>query len=67
MSKGGGSIAEWLANLLTDPLPWVQFPAYRNFSEGKILNVAEVNQQRYFEWLEKVDQTHLLLVPVLCP
>ena len=37
--------------------------ALPNFYRGKIINVAEVNQQRWLEengqWLENVDQTHL--------
>ena len=37
----------------------------RNFFIGKIIDVAEVNQQRWLEesgqWLENVDQTYLVL------
>ena len=36
----------------------------KDFSEEKIVNVAEVNQQRCLEsepWLENVEQTHLVL------
>ena len=37
----------------------------RKFFRGKIINVAQVNQQRCLEesgqWLENVDQTHLVL------
>ena len=42
------------------------------FSDGKIIDIAEVNQWRWLEesgqWLENVDRTHLVLAsgkPVL--
>ena len=49
---GRGSIAQWLAKLIF-------------FLEVNIVNVAEVNQWPCLEesgqWLENVDQTHLIL------
>ena len=57
---GGGSIAQWLAYLLPDPAGLALNPSIpKLLSEEKIVNVAEVNQQRCFEEsgqrLENVD------------
>ena len=45
--------------------PRVRFPALPIFLDGKIIDVAEINQWRWFkekgQWLENVDRTHLVL------
>ena len=54
-----------VAYLLLTQQPRVWFPAYPKKFRGKIRGVAEVNQWRWLEeseqWLENVDQTHLVL------
>ena len=62
-----GSIAQWLAHLLPDPAALGLMPSIPKIcSEGKIVDVAEVNQWRCSEesghWPKNVDQTHLVLV-----
>ena len=46
-------------------MPRVRFPAFLIFFRGNIVDVAEVNQWRRYEengqWLENVDQTHVVL------
>ena len=61
----GGSIAQWLANLLLGLAAPGLIPSIpkKNF-RGKIIDVGEVNQLRWLEesgqWLENVDRTHLV-------
>ena len=62
-----GSIAQWLAHLLPDPAALGLMPSIPKIcSEGKIVDVAEVNQWRCSEesgqWPKNVDQTHPVLV-----
>ena len=62
----GGSITQWLAYLLLDPsTPGLILSAPEFFSEEKTVDVAEIYQRHYFDesgqWLENVDQTHLVL------
>ena len=62
----GGSITQWLAYLLPDPsTPGLILSAPEFFSEEKTVDVAEIYQRHYFDesgqWLENVDQTHLVL------
>ena len=60
------SIAQWLASLLADQTTPGLIPSIpvKNLNE-KIVEVAEVNQQRWLEesgqWLENVDRTRLVL------
>ena len=59
-------MAQWLAYLLTyPPAPGLIPTISKKNSEEKIVDAAEVNQQRCLEeielWLENVDRTHLLL------
>ena len=60
------SIARWSAYLLLDLAAPGSIPSVppKN-SEERLINVAEVNQQRCLEereqWLENVDLTHLVL------
>ena len=62
---GGCMHSTKVAYLLLTHQPWARFPAFPKVSKGKIINVAEVNQQPLLEessqWLEKVDRTHLVL------
>ena len=67
-----GHIAQWLANLFQTQLPRVRFPELVIFSDGKIIDVVEVNHwgllKESGKYHENVDQTHLELVsgkPVL--
>ena len=65
----GSSIAQWLAYLLPDPATPGSIPSIRElFFREKIVNVAEVNQQRCLEYLEEsglgldnIDQSHWLV------
>ena len=62
----GGSIAQWLSYLLLEPAAPGSIPSIpENFSEEKIVNVAEVNLRGSLEengpWIENVDQTNLVL------
>ena len=57
---GGGSIAQWFAYLLPNPVAPIQNPAFPDFFQRKIIvHGAEVNQQRCLDesgqWLENVD------------
>ena len=69
----GGSKAQWLSYLLPDPAATSLIPSIPDiFSEEKIVDVAEAYQRRCLEesgqWLENVDQTHLVVAsgkPVL--
>ena len=59
-----GSKARWLEYLILNPAVLVWIPsALKIFSWERIVNVAEVNQQRCLEesgqWLENVNRTHL--------
>ena len=73
MNVGAVQIAQLLAYLLLGPATsGLIRSAPEFFSEEKIINVAQVNQQRSSEesgqWLENVDRTHLVLAsgkPVL--
>ena len=60
----GGSIAQWLATCFRFLLRPVGFSAFPSFFGGKIINVAQVNQQRWLEeserWPENVDLTYLV-------
>ena len=62
----GGTIALWLEYLLPDPTAPGLIPSIPEFFfRGKMVDAAEVNQRRCIEesgqWLENVDQTHLVL------
>ena len=64
--SSGGSMARWVAYLLPDPAaPGLITSIPEIFSEEKIANVAEINQQPCLEksghWLENTNQTHLVL------
>ena len=59
-TQEGGSIAQWLAYLLSDPATLGLIPCVpENVSKEKIINIAQVNQRLWFEesgqWLENVD------------
>ena len=45
--------------------PWFDSRHYKKISEAKIVDAAEANQKRSLEesrqWLQTVDQTHLVL------
>ena len=61
-----GSIAQWLAYLLADPSAPDLIPSVpKNISDEQIVDVAEINQRLNVresqQWLENVDQTHLVL------
>ena len=62
--KGAAKHNGWHTCLGTQ-LTRVRFPAFLKFFSGKIIDAAEVNQQRWLEesgrWLENVDRTHLVL------
>ena len=63
----GGTIAQWLAYFLPDPAAPAMIPrVHAIFYKEKIVNVAEDYRRRCLEesgqWLENVDQTHLVLV-----
>ena len=58
--------AEYIEYLLPDPAALGSIPSIPAISsEGKIVDVAEVNQQHCLEesgqWLENVDRTHQVL------
>ena len=62
----GSSFAKWLAYLLLDPAALGSIPSLpKQFSEGEIVNVAEVNPWRLLkkseQWLENVGRTHQVL------
>ena len=65
-TKQGDSIVQWSAYLLPDPAVPGSIPSVpQKISDERIVDVAEVNQQCSLEksgqWLENVDQTHLVL------
>ena len=55
--------------MLLTQQPRVRILAFLKIFRGKIIDDAEVNQQRWLEekgqWLENVDRTRLVLKPVL--
>ena len=57
----GGLHSTEVAYLHLTQQPQVCFPAFSKNFRGKIIDVAEANQQRWLEesgqWLENVDQT----------
>ena len=65
-NRVGGSIAQWLAYLLSDPAaPGSILSILRKNSKEKIDNIDQVHQWHYLEesrpWLENVDRTHLVM------
>ena len=62
----GGSIAKWLTYLQSDPAALGLIPSVpKKISEGKNVDSSEVYQRGHLEesdqWLENVNQAHLVL------